>query len=94
MIEYDPWAKGSFSPSSKTEEHTDIDCALNLFGASLTRKQCWEIVKNHNESFELKDKLEKIEKECDKDPRAYTSASFIKKILSTNKDAQKLGDKK
>lgn len=30
---------------------------------------------------ELLQKLEKIQKECDKEPRAYISASFIKKIL-------------
>jgi len=45
----------------KEEKHNDVDCAIHLFGASLTREQCWEIVKNHNELFELKQKLKEID---------------------------------
>ena len=30
----------------------------------------------------LEEKIEKIEEECNKEPRAYISASFIKKILN------------
>jgi len=30
---------------------------------------------------QLKEKLEKIKVECDKEPKAYISASFIKEIL-------------
>jgi len=45
----------------KEEKHNDVDCAIHLFGASLTREQCWEIVKNHNELFELKPKLKEID---------------------------------
>ena len=40
-----------------------------------------QLADTQDETMNLKQKLEKIEKECDKSPKAYILASFIKEIL-------------
>lgn len=44
----------------------------------------WRTPEHQKEWDNLKQKLEKIEKECDKEPKAYISASFLKSIMDEN----------